>query len=134
MPCWYRWSVNFSRRHFCLQTVFIYKCHVIWWSVRLLRVSCIVRSYFVSRVRLIKLTNETNDTPNERTNYTNETQTSGIRKTNERYTQTKPTKAQTIRNICQLKRSRICSTITFRSISLISVLTVLFLDFIDCIH
>jgi len=42
--------------------------------------------------RLIKLTNETNDTRNERTNYTNETQTNGKRKTNERYTQTKRTK------------------------------------------
>jgi hypothetical protein len=55
-------------------------------------VSCIVRLYFVSCVRLIKLTNETNDTRYERTNYTNETQTNGKRKTSERYTQTKRTK------------------------------------------
>ena len=37
-------------------------------------VSCIVRSNFASCVRLIRLTNETNDTRNERTNYTNEAQ------------------------------------------------------------
>ena len=60
--------------------------------LNMFRVSCIVRSYFVSCFRLIKLKNETNDTRNERTNYTNETQMNGKRETNELYTQTKRTK------------------------------------------
>ena len=30
---------NFARRHFCLQTVFIYQCHMIWWSVHSFRAS-----------------------------------------------------------------------------------------------
>ena len=45
-------------------------------------VSCIVRSYFVSCVRLIKLTNETNDTRNER--YTKRTNQLHERSANER--------------------------------------------------
>jgi hypothetical protein len=55
--------------------------YIFWlclWIVNaqfILFLSCIVRSYFVSCVRLIKLTNETSDTRNERTNYTNEAQT-----------------------------------------------------------
>ena len=84
--------------------IFVYKqCLFIsvTWSgeacVRIVHsfVSCIVRSYFISCIRLIKLTN---DTQNKRTNYMNETQTNKKRtndtcKRNER-------KRQAIRNIC----------------------------------
>jgi hypothetical protein len=77
----------------CFQWVYILIVFMnCWCTIYFVFVSCIVRSYFFSCVRLIKLTNETNDTRNERANYTNETQTSGIRKTNERCTQTKRTK------------------------------------------
>ena len=98
MPCWYRLPVNFAHHHFCLQTVFIYKCHVIWWSVRSFHVSFVCISF-----RLIKLTN---DTRNEPTNYTNETQMNR-RRTND----TRKRNEQKWYEISvNLKRSRICST------------------------